>query len=78
MAVDGLLALAAETLVHLNAEHRVDDHFEGTEANGADDDTCWHLAIHEAIERESVDFLGCDAVLCLRSMLFVPKDDLNC
>ena len=24
------------------------------------------------------DFLGCDAVLCLRSMLFVPKDDLNC
>ena len=26
----------------------------------------------------AVNFLGCDAILCLRSMLFVPKDDMNC
>jgi len=24
-----------------------------------------------------VDFLGCDAMFCLGSMLFVPKDDLK-
>ena len=52
-AVDGLFALVVEPLVHLNAEHRVDNDFEGAEADGADDDTCWHFALHDAIERES-------------------------
>ena len=33
-AVEGLLAFAMEPLIHLNAEHRVDEHFEGAEADG--------------------------------------------
>ena len=35
-AVDGLLALAVETLVHLNGENCVDDDFESAEADGTD------------------------------------------
>ena len=35
-AVAGLLALAVETLVHLNGENCVDDDFESAEADGAD------------------------------------------
>lgn len=39
-----------EPLIHLDAEHRVDDHFEGAEADGADGDAQRHLALHDAIE----------------------------
>ena len=35
-AVAGLLALAVETLVHLNGENCVDDDFESAEADGTD------------------------------------------
>jgi len=36
------------------------------------------LSFAEELKDIAEDFLGCDAMLCLRSMLFVPKDDLNC
>ena len=37
-----------------------------------------HIYCAEVRKDIAVNFLGCDAILCLRSMLFVPKDDMNC
>lgn len=43
-AVAGLLALAVETLVHLNGENCVDDDFESAEADGTDGNV-WKIEV---------------------------------